>query len=86
MERDPSSAQATVLPPRHARTARAAAVRRPSASGSSADDGQRRAVAVDERDRIGISQRALGGAELQRGCSGGDGDEVGADGPGAAGE
>ena len=33
---DGSSAQATVPPPRHARTARAAAVRRPSASGSCA--------------------------------------------------
>ena len=76
---DASSAHATVPPPRHARTARAAAVRSPSASGLERDDGERRAVRrVGHRDRVGVRQRALRGTQLRRPRSG-CGDEVGAD-------
>ena len=50
---DASSAHATVPPPRHARTARAAAVRSPSTSGSSATTASGAAAVYTMRDRIG---------------------------------
>ena len=75
---DASSAHATVPPPRHARTARAAPVRSPSAPGSSATTASGAPAVYTIATGSASATRALRGTQLRRPRPGG-GDQIGPD-------